>query len=126
MVDHEDWVLGSLPRPYIHKWNILNRGIGMIVSKDLDVFEAFGKGITPEVYVHQRTPTKRIFPSLYDMFVGGVSSRGEGAHWTAAEELGLRRALDVLESGKEECIESMLGNPLSEQLFLCTVCTSYN
>lgn len=77
MVDHEGIVLGSLPRTYVHKWNILHRGIGMIVCKDEDVFKSIQDRKVPEVYVHQRTSTKRIFPSLYDMFVGGVSCRGE-------------------------------------------------
>jgi len=126
MVNQQGRVLGSLPRPYIHTWNILHRGIGMIVSKDVDIFKAFKSGKTPDVYVHQRTSTKRIFPSLFDMFVGGVSSSGEDAQWTAArevaEELGLKRALDALENKQEDQII----NPLSEELFQCTVCTSYN
>mmetsp|Transcript_12706 Transcript_12706/g.31005 ORF Transcript_12706/g.31005 Transcript_12706/m.31005 type:complete len:500 (+) Transcript_12706:79-1578(+) len=125
MVNHDGMVLGSLPRPYVHKWNILHRGIGLIVSKDDDILEGFQSGNMPEVYVHRRTSTKRIFPSLYDMFVGGVSTCGEDARLTAArevsEELGLRRALDILENKDEETI-----NPLSDKLFQCTVCTSYN
>lgn len=126
MVNQEGEVLGSLPRPYIHSWNILHRGIGMIVSKDVNILEGLEMGNAPEVYVHQRTSTKRIFPSLFDMFVGGVSSSGEDSSWTAArevaEELGLKRALDVLQSNNEE---NQI-NPLSDKLFQCTVCTSYN
>jgi 8-oxo-dGTP pyrophosphatase MutT (NUDIX family) len=66
----------------------------------------------PEIYVHRRTDTKRIFPSLYDMFVGGVATAGESLKLTAArevgEELGLTRP------------------SLSDELFKCIVCTSYN
>jgi len=137
MVNNEGRVLGSLPRPYVHTWNILHRGIGMIVSKDVDIFEALldeddnAEKTMPEVYVHQRTSTKRIFPSLYDMFVGGVSSSGEDAKWTAArevaEELGLTRALNVLENNQKDVnSEAVIVNPLSDKLFQCTVCTSYN
>ena len=128
MVNHDGIVLGSLPRPYVHTWNILHRGIGMMVSKDEDIFKTLQSGKIPEVYVHQRTSTKRVFPSLYDMFVGGVSSTGEEAQLTAArevaEELGLKHALEVLESSNKEDEQTL--NPLSEKLFQCTVCTSYN
>ena len=125
MVDGECFVLGALPRPYIHTWNILHRGSGILVSKGKDVFQAVkeGEAQLPHLYVHQRTSTKRIFPSLFDMFVGGVSCHGEDSRLTAArevaEELGLTRALDCI-------LGSKLDNPLSEELFQCTICTSYN
>lgn len=131
MVSNNGEVLGSLPRPYIHTFNILHRGIGMIVTKDGNIFDESGKlsSSPPDVYVHQRTSTKRVFPGLYDMFVGGVSSSGETATWTAArevgEELGLKRALVVLE-GQQEGEEDGSFNPLSDELFQCTICTSYN
>ncbi|KAL3759109.1 hypothetical protein ACHAWU_008718 [Discostella pseudostelligera] len=137
MVNDAGLVLGALPRSYIHTWNILHRGSGILVSKDKDVFQAVKQGAAlPEVYVHQRTSSKRIFPSLYDMFVGGVSCHGEDSRLTAArevaEELGLRRALDIMLDSKqqpqdlEEEVKDKLVNPLSEPLFQCTVCTSYN
>ncbi|KAL9179282.1 hypothetical protein ACHAXT_008572 [Thalassiosira profunda] len=91
-----------------------------------DVVEGLASRTVPDVYVHQRTSTKQIFPSLYDMFVGGVSTSGEPSRLTAArevaEELGLTRALNIMH-GEGDGSES---NPLSEKLFQCTVCTSYN
>ena len=133
MVDREGRILGSLPRPYVHAWNILHRGVGLIVTKDEDVFRSFEGGRAPMVYVHQRTSTKRIFPSLYDMFVGGVSCRGEGSRMTAArevaEELGLKRAVDFIvedDGGGETTTTGRGDDPLSDELFKCTVCTSYN
>lgn len=134
MVNNNGDVLGSLPRPYVHTYNILHRGIGMIVTKNKSIFDtnnnnndSGGNSTPPDVYVHQRTSTKRVFPSLYDMFVGGVSTSGEDATWTAArevaEELGLKRALTVLEEGGDN---TSLDNPLSDELFQCTICTSYN
>ena len=125
MVNNNGDVLGSLPRPYVHTYNILHRGIGMIVTNK-SIFDTNSNESTlPDVYVHQRTSTKRVFPSLYDMFVGGVSTSGEDATLTAArevaEELGLKRALTVLEEGGENT-----DNPLSDELFHCTICTSYN
>ena len=128
MVNQHGNVLGSLPRPYIHTYNILHRGIGILVTKDEDVFQTLNAGRVPFVYVHRRTSTKRIFPSLYDMFVGGVSMRGENSRLTAArevaEELGLTRGLDIL--SERVGVEENDYSPLSDDLFRCTVCTSYN
>ena len=145
MVCSDGKVLGSLPRGLVHKHNVLHRGIGMIISKDVDIFDAFRSGGVPEVYCHQRTDTKRVFPSLYDMFVGGVSGSFECSRLTAArevsgrcgcglrtskqftnlrrmmtEELGMKRALDLMEEGKDT------ESPLSQELFQCTIATSYN
>lgn len=110
MVDQMGQVLGMVPRSLVHLLNILHRGIGLTVSKDADF---------SELYVHKRTSFKRIFPSLYDMFVGGVSSAEEDAKLTAArevaEELGLTRALDETDCGA-----------LSGPLFTCVVCTASN
>ncbi|CAN5441174.1 NUDIX hydrolase [soil metagenome] len=46
-----------------------------------------------ELFIHQRTPTKDVFPSFWDVTVGGVVSAGEtfdlGAVREGAEELGV-------------------------------------
>ena len=116
MVDRDGAPLAMIPRPLVHTYNLLHRGIGMVVAKDAPIV-CSGMSSFPDLYVHRRTDSKRIFPSLYDMFVGGVSSAGEDAKTTAqrevAEELGLSRALTDTTA-------------LSEPLFKCTVCTSYN
>ena len=123
MVNQNGDILGSLPRPFVHAYNILHRGIGMIVSQDLSILDRENHMKMPNIYVHQRTDTKRIFPSLYDMFVGGVSGRGESAELTAArevaEELGLRGAL-------ESYHDATKFSPLSAELFKCVICTDYN
>lgn len=80
MVTGSGQVLGRVPRPLVHKYNLLHRGIGMFVTKDRPML---GDPVFPPLYTHQRTPTKRIFPSLYDMFVGGVSLTGELSELTA-------------------------------------------
>lgn len=107
--------LGQVPRPLVHTFNLLHRGIGLLVTKDEAINPA--DNILPDLYVHRRCSTKRIFPSLYDMFVGGVSLAEEDPEMTArrevAEELGLQRALE------DE-------HALSSALFDCTVCTAYN
>ncbi|CAK9000098.1 Uncharacterized Nudix hydrolase orf19 [Durusdinium trenchii] len=107
MVDREGQLLGFVPRQLVHQQNLLHRGIGLFVTAEQPISEQ------PEVYVHRRSDSKRIFPSLYDMFVGGISTAGEEPRRTAwrevAEELGLT---------KEE--------HLSLRLLRCAVCTAYN
>lgn len=114
MVDSVGNPLGVVTRDLVHILNLLHRGIGIVVAKDCHIIRGTSTE-WPDVYVHQRTSTKRIFPSLYDMFVGGVSEAGEEAKVTAsrevAEELGLQRGLD---------------GALSKPLFKCVICTSYN
>eukprot|EP00978_Attheya_sp_CCMP212_P022922 scaffold69310_cov48-Attheya_sp.AAC.6 len=113
MVDANGASLGVVPRPLVHKFNLLHRGIGILVSENVHIDQNTPDLGSTRVYVHRRTDTKRIFPSMYDMFVGGVSTAGEDAKLTAqrevAEELGLKRVVG-----------------LSSPLFQCTVCTSYN
>jgi len=116
--------LAIVPRLLVHMHNILHRGVGIVLlrthSDSNETIDKNSRALHPtcDLYCHQRTLTKRIFPGLYDMFVGGVSSAGENASVTAArevaEELGLERALHFEKS------------PISDPLFLCTVCTSYN
>ncbi|GAB2872630.1 hypothetical protein GCM10027176_87720 [Actinoallomurus bryophytorum] len=82
IVDESDRVIGQVAR-------------GEAISRRLRhrcaaVFVRDGSG---RVFVHRRTPEKLIFPSLYDMFVGGVVGAGEdyddAALREAEEELGV-------------------------------------
>uniref|UniRef100_A0A7S0F6I1 Nudix hydrolase domain-containing protein n=1 Tax=Craspedostauros australis TaxID=1486917 RepID=A0A7S0F6I1_9STRA len=147
MVPWTGRVLGRLPRSLVHTINVLHRGIGMFVTKDVAMIRQHGHehggdaeeddaGIRdashhqddalsqysyPDLYVHRRTDSKRIFPSLYDMFIGGVSLAGKASEATArrevAEELGLVQALHCNDAGSDA---------LSEPLLDCVVCTSHN
>ena len=127
MVDSEGISLGYVPRLLVHKFNLLHRGIGMIISRDEHITRSTVE--FPDVYTHRRTDSKRIFPSLYDMFVGGISTAGESSRLTAvrevSEELGLRVALMEEESTSTP---AQIGEirTLSNELFKCVVCTSYN
>jgi 8-oxo-dGTP pyrophosphatase MutT (NUDIX family) len=126
MVDSSGDVIGSLPRILVHKLNILHRGVGIVVCDNEHITKSLSAPIIDNIpiYCHRRTETKRIFPNLYDMFVGGVSISGEDAILTAsrevAEELGLGKALKCIESSSKDT------SPLSDPLFKCTICTSYN
>lgn len=110
MVDRFGGVLAKVPRPLVHRHNLLHRGIGMFVTTKHATSEDSIK--SSMWYVHRRTATKRIFPSLFDMFVGGVSLAGEENQVTALrevkEELGLERG------------------SLSDPILTCVVCTAYN
>jgi len=82
LVDPEDRLVGRALRPDVRRLNLLHRGVGILCRNP--------RG---EVYVHRRTPTKDVFPHLYDMFVGGVVASGEtylqAATREVAEELGI-------------------------------------
>jgi len=118
-------IVGRLPRPFVHKFNVLHRGIGAFVTRDRPITDVSSsspswKTRMPDLYVHRRASDKRIFPSLYDMFVGGVSLAGEDSELTAqreiAEELGLSEALTT------PLLDASGGVPL----LTCLVCTGYN
>ena len=136
MVDSSGNILGAVPRLLVHKFNILHRGIGIVVcdkehiikkQKGASDIDRVDIDTNANIYCHRRTDTKRIFPSLYDMFVGGVSMSGENEKLTAArevaEELGLGKALNYIESPSSFDVTT---SPLSDPLFKCTICTSYN
>jgi isopentenyldiphosphate isomerase len=116
MVDGNGMSLGALPRPLVHKYNILHRGIGIVVCDQEHLHPNSSLKSHQEenclIYCHRRASTKRIFPSLYDMFVGGVSTAGENSKLTAEREVG------------EEL--GLIRSSLSNELFKCLICTSYN
>lgn len=76
LVDLEDRVVGQAPRSVIRARNLLHRGVGILCRNS--------RG---EVYVHRRTPTKDVFPHLYDMLVGGMVASGESYEAAAAREV---------------------------------------
>jgi isopentenyldiphosphate isomerase len=82
IVDEQDRVVGQAPRneAYAHR---LRHRCAFVLARD-----AAGR-----IFVHRRTARKLVFPSLYDMFVGGVVGTGESydeaALREAEEELGV-------------------------------------
>jgi 8-oxo-dGTP pyrophosphatase MutT (NUDIX family) len=82
IVDEDDRVVGQSPRGEAYARGLRHRCV-FIEARDAD----------GRIFVHRRTPTKLVFPSLYDMFVGGVVGAGESydaaALREAEEELGV-------------------------------------
>ena len=90
LVDRDNRVIGRALRSQVRQKNLLHRGIAVLVRNSKN-----------QVYVHQRTASKDLFPALYDMFVGGVVGEGEdyfeAAVREAHEELGVEsRELEFL------------------------------
>ncbi|GAB7107299.1 NUDIX domain-containing protein [Streptomyces phaeofaciens JCM 4814] len=82
IVDENDQVIGQFPRGRAYAEGLRHRCV-FIQARDAE----------GRLFVHRRTPTKLVFPSLYDMFVGGVVGAGEtyddAALREAEEELGV-------------------------------------
>ncbi|AVZ72140.1 NUDIX hydrolase [Streptomyces lunaelactis] len=82
IVDENDEVIGQAPRGEAYARGMRHRCAFILVRN------AEGR-----IFVHRRTSTKLVFPSLYDMFVGGVVGTGESydaaALREAEEELGV-------------------------------------
>ncbi|WP_078909853.1 NUDIX domain-containing protein [Streptomyces sp. NRRL S-87] len=82
VVDTEDRVVRQAPRGEVYARGLRHRCVFVQVRD--------GAG---RIFVHRRTSGKLVFPSLYDMFVGGVVGAGEeyaaAALREAEEELGV-------------------------------------
>ncbi|MBC2878181.1 MULTISPECIES: NUDIX hydrolase [Streptomyces] len=82
VVDEQDRVVGQAPRADIYARRLLHR------CTFIQVRDAAGR-----LFVHRRTAQKLIFPSHYDLLVGGVVGTGEtydaAALREAEEELGV-------------------------------------
>ena len=82
IVDAEDRVIGRAPRGEATAKRLRHRCV-FILARDAD----------DRIFVHRRTAEKLVFPSMHDMFVGGVVGAGESydeaAKREAEEELGV-------------------------------------
>jgi isopentenyldiphosphate isomerase len=86
VVDAEDRVIGRATRAEMRAQKLRHRATYILV------FNTRG-----QLFVHQRTPTKDIYPSYFDVVVGGVVGADEtyddGARRELAEELGVTTAV---------------------------------
>ncbi|UUU20878.1 NUDIX hydrolase [Streptomyces sp. DSM 40750] len=77
IVDENDQVIGQAPRGEVYARGMRHRAV-FVLARDAE----------GRVFVHRRTATKLVFPSLYDMFVGGVVGTGESYDHAALREAG--------------------------------------
>jgi 8-oxo-dGTP pyrophosphatase MutT (NUDIX family) len=82
IVDEDDRVVGQAVRGEVYRRRLRHRCV-FVLARDPQ----------GRIFVHRRTAGKLVFPSLYDMFVGGVVGAGESydeaALREAEEELGV-------------------------------------
>lgn len=76
VVDEHDRVIERVTRRAMREGNLLHRNASVLCRDSRD-----------RVYVHQRTPTKDVFPSMYDLFASGVVASGESYDDAARREL---------------------------------------
>ncbi|MFA7480415.1 MAG: MGMT family protein [Vulcanimicrobiota bacterium] len=110
LVDLENRVIGVASRSVVRSQNLLHRGVGILCWNS--------RG---ELYVHRRTASKDLFPSYYDMMVGGALVAGE-----EYEEAALREVQEELGVGAVEprfLLETLYDGPQNRafiQLFEVT------
>src|SRR5262245_4538972 len=82
IVDADDRVIGHAPRAASRAGKLRHR------ATYIHVFNSGG-----QLFVHQRTASKDVYPSYFDVAVGGVVAAGEsyddGARRELAEEVGI-------------------------------------
>lgn len=85
VVDAEDRVIGRASRSEVRRRRLRHRAVYVLV------FNRAG-----QLFVHQRTASKDLYPSYFDVAVGGIVGRGEtydaAAEREMAEEIGVRDA----------------------------------
>lgn len=75
IVDEEDRVVGQAARADAYARGLRHR-CAFVLARDAE----------GRIFVHRRTARKLVFPSHYDMFVGGVVGAGESYDRTALRE----------------------------------------
>jgi isopentenyldiphosphate isomerase len=82
VVDDDDEVVGRASRPEVRRRRLRHRAVYVLV------FNRAG-----QLFVHQRTAGKDLYPSYYDVAIGGVVGAGEtydaAAQREVAEEIGV-------------------------------------
>jgi isopentenyldiphosphate isomerase len=85
VVDADDQVVGRASRPEVRDRRLRHRAVYVLV------FNQAG-----QLFVHQRTASKDVYPSFYDVAVGGLVGAGEtydaAAQREVAEEIGVSNA----------------------------------
>jgi isopentenyldiphosphate isomerase len=110
LVDERNQSIGKAPRPEVRAKNLLHRGVGILCWNSQG-----------QLYVHQRTSTKDLFPSMFDMMVGGAVEAGEA--YLPAAQREIREELGVQSSDLRFLLEHLYEGPKNRsfiQLFEVT------
>jgi len=105
VVDEHDRVTGQVTRREMRAGGLRHRAVYILV------FNSRG-----QLFVHKRTATKDVYPSHYDVTVGGVLAAGEGYEAGAGRELeeelgvqaGLRRLFDLRYSEERMAVNGVV------------------
>lgn len=92
LVDEMDNVIGSMSRTEVYEKQLSN----------FRVINAFLKNSKGELWIPQRTETKRLFPLHLDVSVGGHVSSGETYEQSFVRELAEELNLNALDIGYKE------------------------
>lgn len=115
VVDEHDKVLTQATRREMRLRNLRHRCVYVLV------FNSAG-----QLFVHQRTQSKDIFPGYWDVAIGGVLTAGEdydtGARREVAEELGvrgvpLRRLFPMRYEDRENKVQGLVYSCTADQPF---------
>ena len=106
LVDRDNQVVGRALRQEVRQKNLLHRGIAVLVCNSQG-----------QVYVHQRTASKDLFPAMYEMVVGGVVGSGEDYLEAAVREA--REELGVANEQLEFLFDHLYQGPLNYSWVRC-------
>ena len=110
LVDGNNQRIGRAPRREVRAQNLLHRGVGILCWNSQG-----------QLYVHQRTSTKDLFPSMFDMMVGGAVEAGE--EYLPAAQREIREELGVENDDLRFVLEHLYDGPKNRsfiQLFEVT------
>jgi isopentenyldiphosphate isomerase len=84
VVDDDDRVVATVPRPEMRARNLQHRSVGIVVL-----------GSDGRLLVHRRADDKDVWPGRWDIAVGGVVAAGETYDGAAVREVGEEIGVDV-------------------------------
>ena len=84
IVDVDDQVIATVARREMRAYKLRHRMVGILVRSS-----------SGSVLVHQRAADKDVWPSMWDVMVGGVVAAGESYEWAARRELNEEIGVDA-------------------------------
>jgi isopentenyldiphosphate isomerase len=94
VVDENDRVLRQVTRSQMRREVLLHRVVAILCMNSRQ-----------QIFIHRRTPSKDLFPNMYDMFVAGTVVSGEDYVSTAQRELAEELGINGKGKGKGKGVE---------------------